>query len=230
MRAATVMQRTWVSLGLVLLACGGDGPSEPEAPPVTMALVSGDAQEGTAGELLRHPLVVRVTDAAGAGVPGVEVAWEVTSGAGGFGRFGQTARSTYTGANGATRVRFRPTALGTNTVTAQVGGLEGSPVRFTTEVTAVLIRLGPECLEYGEAGFVGPDGTSDVGAEPGMTVRWALRPCRAHVRSSSVPPGGEHFDSGLVSFQGTFEFVPGVPGTWEYVDEVSGATGTLTVE
>lgn len=57
------------SLGLVALACGGDGPLDPDRPtPAAIASVSGDGQEGKAGEKLGEPFVVRVTDAQGDGV------------------------------------------------------------------------------------------------------------------------------------------------------------------
>lgn len=51
----------------------------------------------------------------------------------------------------------------------------------------------------------------------------------AHIRSTSTPAGGASFDSGSLTEGERFLFVPGVAGTWEYVDQVSGATGTLTV-
>ena len=52
------------------------------APPTQMALFSGDAQTGTAGQALAQPLVVLVRDAASAPVAGVTVTWQVTAGGG----------------------------------------------------------------------------------------------------------------------------------------------------
>jgi hypothetical protein len=46
-------------------------------------MVSGNGQEGTRGEPLREPFVVRVTNALGAGVEGAAVVWNVTSREGG---------------------------------------------------------------------------------------------------------------------------------------------------
>lgn len=48
--------------------------------------------------------------------------------------------------------------------------------------------------------------------------------------STSVPPGGAAFDSGGLLWDDRLGFVPGVAGTWECVDQVSGATGTLIAE
>ena len=61
-----------------------------------------------------------------------------------------------------------------------------------------------------------------------ISPEWWLLCGPARIASTSVPPGGETFASGSLEGRSSFEFVPGVPGTWEYVDEVSGATGTLT--
>jgi hypothetical protein len=47
-----------------------------------IAMVSGDAQGGTLGQVLAWPIVVQVTDANGYPVPGVVVAFAVTAGAG----------------------------------------------------------------------------------------------------------------------------------------------------
>lgn len=144
MRFSTFMLRLRVApLGLVLFACGGDGPVEPlepESPAATaLALVSGDHQEGKAGEPLPEPFVVRVTDARGDGVGDVEVTWRVASGAGGLWRElgrtgGQSTVVMEADRDGIARVFFRPGVPGTSTVAAEAGGLQGSTVTFTTEV------------------------------------------------------------------------------------------------
>jgi hypothetical protein len=46
--------------------------------------------------------------------------------------------------------------------------------------------------------------------------------------STSTPSGGMAFDSGDLTSLETFQFVPNVAGTWNFVDEVSGAEGSLT--
>jgi hypothetical protein len=65
----------------LLLGCGGDASGPPDQS-LTIAKVSGDLQEGIAGETLLQPLTVRVTDAQGTGVPGVQVEFAVTAGGG----------------------------------------------------------------------------------------------------------------------------------------------------
>lgn len=246
------------SLGLAALACGGDGPLEPLDPdrptPAAIASVSGDDQQGKAGEKLGEPFVVRVTDAQGDGVGGVEVTWRVASGAGGLWRvLGRTGGlSTVfmdTDPDGIARVFFGPKVPGASTVTADVAGLQGSPVTFATDAIAMVVHVGfldvlgdlsGGCVnaqgEPEESTFIAPDGSrDDVTVPVGTTVEWTgvewLDPgtCEVRIVSTLEPPGGEPFDSGILTLgRERFEFVPGVVGTWEYKDQVSGSTGTLT--
>jgi hypothetical protein len=58
------------------------GPTDPTAPVLTLARVSGDSQIGEPGRLLEEFLVFRVTDAAGRPVPGLRVEWEIVTGSG----------------------------------------------------------------------------------------------------------------------------------------------------
>lgn len=233
-----------VPLGLVLAACGGDGPTNPPEPearaPAAIAIVSGQDQQGKAGEPLPEPFVVRVTDDRGDGVEGVEVTWRVTTGAGHFGpdlypTEESSTVSVDTDPDGTARVFFRPAILGTSTVAADVSGL--SPVRFTTDVAVVVILFGPifDCTPGDPNHFLGPDGTSDVAVPVGTPVEWVYAPylvpstCEARVTSSSEPPGGEPIDSGILTPGERFRFVPAVAGTWEYRDGTNeGADGTLT--
>ncbi len=106
---------------------GGDGGGGGGTDPAAIAAVSGDGQVRAAGTELAVPLIVRVTDAQGAGVAGVTVNWQVTAGAGSL-----SASSTPTGAQGQASVSLTlGAAAGPNTVTASVSGLTGSPVSFT---------------------------------------------------------------------------------------------------
>lgn len=248
------------------------GPTEPPRVPAVIALVSGNHQEGKVGGwTLDEPFAVRVTDPLGDGVYGVRVAWRVASGAGeladdlvvpgvtsGNGSDGRLF--TTTSFTGLTRVRFRPTVLGTSTVTAEVDGIQGSPVVFTAQARSLVIGFGPsrDCLaaligsrhsdflpgDPDGSFFRGPDGSSDVSVTVGTTVEWsgpgtewmewltgplpATCSQDARIVSTREPAGGEPFDSGILGPDDTFEFTPGVAGRWEYVDEISGETGTLT--
>jgi hypothetical protein len=92
--------------------------------------------------------------------------------------------------------------------------------------TGFLITLADFGL--GPAFLGAPDDSSDVTVPIGAPVEWVNWLESARIMSTSAPPGGASFDSGELSQGERFEFVPDVAGTWEYVDPVSGATGTLT--
>lgn len=233
MRTSIAVPRTCAPLlCLALVACGGDGPLDPAEPPApstaaAISLVSGDGQEGKAGEALPDPFVVRVTDDRGEGVEGVQVTWSVAAGAGDF----LQDVSWRTRRDGIHRVVFRPTTLGTTVVAAEAVGLEGSAVTFSTEASGVLIGFNYD--PFGESWFAGPAGTSDVSVPVGTTVEWVVKwspggTGTAHIVSRAEPPGGGSFDSAVLTYAQRFQFVPGVPGTWEYVELGSGATGALT--
>jgi hypothetical protein len=212
---------------------GDDAVPDP-GPPTTgaaaIALVSGNDQVGKAGEGLELPFAVRVTDAQGEGVRHVHVFWRVTSGGGQF----LTRPASRTGTDGIAEMRsFRPTAVGTGTVTAEVAGLEGSPVTFSFAAPILVIALrrvfDPWTGAFvGDPYFLGPEGGSHGTVPVGTTVEWSVTNVEAaHIASTSEPTGGEPFDSGTLADGEGFQFVPGVAGTWEFEDQVSGATGTL---
>jgi hypothetical protein len=214
---------------------GDDAVPDP-GPPTTgataIAMVSGSDQVGKAGESLEMPFSVQVTDTAGEAVRHVHVYWSITSGAGHFPVPG--GQASWTGTDGIATMGFLPTALGTSTVSAAAAGLEGSPVSFTTEATILVIRLGRRFNPWtgfeGDPVFIGPEGGSDVTVPVGTPVEWSVIGGveAGRIASTSEPPGGEPFDSGLLNQGERFQFVPDVAGTWEYEDRVSGATGTLT--
>ncbi|HSJ15771.1 MAG TPA: Ig-like domain-containing protein [Longimicrobiales bacterium] len=63
----------------------------------------------------------------------------------------------------------------------------------------------------------------------GMAVQFRNYQPAARIVSTAAPPGGASFDSGTLAESATFVFVPAVTGTWHFVDQVSGATGSFTV-
>jgi len=110
----------------------GTGPAPPN--PTAIALVSGDHQTGTVGQVLGQPLVAKVTSSTGAGVEGVTISWQLTSVGGSL-----SAASGPTDSQGRASVTVTlGTASGLNntTVTASAAGLNGSPVTFTASTTA----------------------------------------------------------------------------------------------
>lgn len=226
-----------------MAACDGapTAPSEPIA--ARIAVLSGDNQVAMAGSWI--PLSVRVTDADNRAVPDVRVYWQVTAGAGDFARFPQEGplnqSFTVTGDSGVAGVYARLTLVGTSTVTASLAGPRIAPVTFTTTVTKpadLVISFGPtfDCTGTSDpVGFVvGGKNASSVSVPLGATVEWKymdwVHPaCTARIISTSAPNGGQPFDSGIMSPGQGFRFVPGVAGTWHYMDALSGGRGTLTV-
>jgi Tol biopolymer transport system component len=80
--------------------------------------------------------------------------------------------------------------------------------------------------------YSGPTPASSLEVRVGGAVEWVSRnqlpPFTSHIVSTSHPPGGTSFDSGLMEPGDTFRFTPDVEGIWAYVDQVSGMTGTFT--
>lgn len=220
-------------LCLALVACGGDGlaePAEPPPEPAALVAVSGDEQAGKAGERLPEALVVRVIDARGEGVGGVAVSWRVTSGA------GDVAAVTTTGPTGTSRAFFRPTALGTSRVTAEVAGLRGSPATFSADVGVVVIRFMYDFMFGPYPHFASPEGSNGVAVPVGTAVEWVWEgedvpgiPETVRIVSTTVPPGGEPFDSGPLRPGERFRFVPHVAGSWEFEERLHAvkASGSL---
>jgi hypothetical protein len=93
-------------------------------------MADGDGQIGIAGQQLADPLVVLVTDENGDPVEGVSVQWDA-QGAGSV-----SAEAAETGSDGRASVtRVLGPELGTQTTTASVSGLDGSPVTFVSTAT-----------------------------------------------------------------------------------------------
>ena len=82
--------------------------------------------------------------------------------------------------------------------------------------------------------FVAPGGGDDVTISLGESVRWVNLDGVTHTATStSEPPGGSTFDSGILGNGGEFTFTPNVIGTWVYFCEVHPGTmrgATITVQ
>lgn len=101
------------------------------AAPVALDKTAGDAQTGTVGSALPTPLTVRLTDAFGNGVAGVNVNWSVISG-----RAALLDTVTLTDGTGLTATTaVIDTVAGPIQIGAFAAGLAGSPVTFA--ITAV---------------------------------------------------------------------------------------------
>ena len=210
-----------------------------------LAIVAGNDQIGKAGEPLSEPFVVRVTDGQGLAVPNVRVDW---SGRGSTCPISRSDRPCYyeldfsygttSDSDGLAQVSFSPSSVGTSEVTARPAGLAvNARVSFTAETTVLVIALVDDSY-YGLPTFMGPycfcdsnwipPSCSDGFVPVGTPVELVNYRSTARIVSTSAPAGGASFDSGTLSENGRFQFVPRVVGVWEYTDEISGVTGTLT--
>jgi len=69
--------------------------------------------------------------------------------------------------------------------------------------------------------FVAPGGGKAVTVAVGTTIEWLNMDAVQHTATStSVPPGGVAFDSGLMGNGARYRFIPQVTGTWVYRCEV----------
>lgn len=113
--------RTLCTAIALMFACGGSAPPKPEA--AALVPVGPLTQNGAVGAAL--VLTVRITDAKGAAVQGVAVAWAVTEGGGSV-----SDASSATKPDGTASTTATIGAAGKNLVTAAVAGLSGSPATF----------------------------------------------------------------------------------------------------
>jgi alpha-tubulin suppressor-like RCC1 family protein len=115
---------------LAVLACKDSvEPLELAGPPAA-AVTAGDNQRGLVGAALGSSLSVTVSDSAGRPTPGVLVSWTPSAGT-----LSQTADTTDAGGR-STVVWTLPTAPGTYTATAAVGGLAGLSFTATAQPVA----------------------------------------------------------------------------------------------
>jgi adhesin/invasin len=185
-----------LSSAIVFLSCS-DSPTENEAQriPAALNIVSGDEQEGTVGEELPDPLVVRVEDENGLPVLGQLVNFRVTSGGGSV-----FAGSGLTNALGVVQDRW---TLGTSTAQAQrvearaVDPNTGAAIVFAT-FTAIPLP-GPahsvtKAEGDGQSGMLGAALPESLAVRvtdrygnpvPGVTVAWAVSAANGTVSPST---------------------------------------------
>ncbi len=125
-----------------------------------MALVSGGGQSATVGAALAAPLVVRITDAFGNGVPGFAVNWAITTGAGTL-----SAASSATNATGvASNTLTLSNTAGGVVVSATASGITGSPQQFAATALAGAVTQLAYTLNTG-------GGTAGVPITPGWVIQ-----------------------------------------------------------
>lgn len=189
----------------------------------TMAVAGGNNQSATINAALANPLAVRITDAFGNGVPGVTVAWEVTSGGGAVG-----APTSVSAANGNATVTWTlgPT-IGAQGAEASAAGLAGSPVAFTATGTA---QPAPGTGVTVGNNFFQP---ANLTVDDGSTVTWTWVNTGAISHSVESVGNPSFTSSAVLSGAGqTYSFTFNTPGTYNYQCEVHGAamSGTIVVQ
>jgi Domain of unknown function (DUF1929) len=122
--------------GVLLLAgsaitCSGNEPNPPPPAAAQLAMAGGNSQQAAAGQALPTPIRVLVTDDKDDPVAGVAVHWTANDGG------SVSASSTESGDDGRASVSWTlGPAAGSQTATATVDGLDGSPVQFTATAVA----------------------------------------------------------------------------------------------
>lgn len=119
-------------LSVALLACGGgqDIPGPGSRTPHTLEVIAGNGQSGRPGRPLANPVAVQVTDEAGDGVVGVDVAFDADEGDGGF-----DPGVASTDADGIARATWTIGPMsGAETATASVEGLPPASLSATSLV------------------------------------------------------------------------------------------------
>ena len=160
-----------------------------------LVYVSGDAQTDTVRAALGASYTVRVTDTNGNGVAGVTIGWAVPAGQGSI-----TPIAPQTDANGfASATRTLGSTAGTQTATAAVGGLTGSPVNFTAtanpgHASAIAVSTGnTQIATVDSAVAIAPTVlVTDAYGNPrsGVTVTYAAAANNGSVSGGSPATGG----------------------------------------
>ena len=193
--------RTWLPAATIVaasLTCRGD-ISDPQAEPAALVEVAGDGQVGLINSVLPQALVVRVVDAEGQPVSGVEVEWTV----GGGGSVSQSSVVSENDGLAAVQRTLGGTA-GSQTTTASVANL--APVLFTStaeagEVPRLVVTTEPSATAESGVPLVrqpvlrAEDGTGEPLA-PGVSVTVSVS--SGATLSGTTPVASE--GAGLVRF------------------------------
>lgn len=167
-------------------------PSLPPPRPAALAAFSGDGQPGTVGEVLPNPVVVRVTDADGDPLEGVEVVFTADQGSG-----APDPSTTRTDADGLARTGWKlGERSGGQALAATVTGL--SPVRLTAEARAgapARVRIAPDSGTLTAVGMelaltaVYQDRFGNAAAPPAGGVVWASLDSAVVAAAAGARPG-----------------------------------------
>ena len=191
------------AVGLLLLACNGDGTSPP-GPPSDLLVSGGDAQNWFFNNPLPGPLSVTVVDASGRAVRGVVVTWSVTSGMG--------AVSPLQSTTDVSGVASTTDSLGSSTrqtVNATFTGAPG-PASFTEFATSP-----PTAVDVGVSNFAFTPQDTLVQVGGMVTWTWNSGTVQHNVTYTSGPtplPANSPNQSGTTTFSTAFT----AAGTYTY--------------
>ena len=208
------------------MACGRDSGTGPKlaGPPASLTIISGDQQQGTVGTQLANPLVVKVVDANGNGVPGQTVNFHVTAGNGSV-----FAGASTTNGDGVAQERW---TLGT--VAGATQAVEARAVDNNTGQALVFGTFHATALADAAASITiltQPGGTASVGVAlaPSPVVRLVDRYGNAVTQSGvtisvAAVPYDQYSVSGPTSVQTGSDGVATFPGL-----AVSGKAGSVSL-
>lgn len=181
--------------------------------PTLVSLFNGNNQAAVAGTNVAIPPSVRVTDGNGQGVGGVTVTFAVTGGGGSL-----TGATQLTDATGVATVGSWTLGTGaSNTLSASVGSVSGSPVVFTA-LAATQIAITQQ-----------PPGSSAAGANFTVTVQLrtaggTLSPVNGRPITISIQSGGGTLNAG-----GTALTVNTTNGVATFNVNITGSAGARTL-
>jgi alpha-tubulin suppressor-like RCC1 family protein len=162
--------------------------------PATLTKSGADGQSGLAHGALAAPLSVTITDAFGNGVPGVSVQWAAVTGGGSVG-----APASVTNAFGVATIPWTLGATaGSQTATAAIAGLAGSPATFTATASPfsfTTLAAGGDhtCgLAMGGAAFCWGDNSYGALGDGTTTLRLAPMPVAGGLLFTSLVAGLDH--------------------------------------
>lgn len=125
---------------LVLVGCGGDGPTNPSNPDLLIAISSGDNQTGTVGVALPSPVQVLVTDLLNRPASGKVVNFVVLTGG------GTATNTTTTDANGIATGTWQLGTVAPSDQTLEARVLTPAGVRKTVTLNASAVAAAPDTI------------------------------------------------------------------------------------
>jgi N-acetylneuraminic acid mutarotase len=149
---------------LALVACGGDGPSDPSNPDLLIAVSSGNNQTGTVGVALAQPVTVLVTDLLDRPAAGKVVNFIVLTGG------GSTTTTTTTGANGLASATWQLGTVAPSNQTLEARVLTPAGVRKSVTFTASAIAAAPDTIAIVAGGTLSAAAGTPVRVLPSVRV------------------------------------------------------------